>query len=118
MIRINPYEIMLLLGPDVPEERHGEIIDRTKETVTQGGGQWLGVDEWGKRKLAYEIGHATEAWYFVLSFDATPEALDEASRVLAITDEVMRFMPVTRPKGRAEGEADGRTAEQATAGRA
>ena len=57
MIRINPYEIMLLIEPEVAEERHTEIIERTKATVTEGGGTWHGVEPWGKRKLAYEINH-------------------------------------------------------------
>ena len=70
MIRINPYEIMLLIEPEVAEERHTEIIERTKATVTEGGGTWHGVEPWGKRKLAYEINHLTDAFYYVLTFDA------------------------------------------------
>ena len=99
MIRINEYEIMLMIEPDVAEERHQEIIERVKTTITGGGGTWEGVDPWGKRKLAYEIDHHADAWYFVLTFDAPPEALAEVTRVLAITDGVMRHMAVNRPKG-------------------
>jgi len=99
VIRINPYEIMLMIEPEVAEERQREIIDRIKATVTERGGSWGEVDSWGKRKLAYEIDHHADAWYFVLSFDAPPEALAEATRVLAITDGVMRHMAVNRPKG-------------------
>jgi small subunit ribosomal protein S6 len=96
---MNEYEIMLMFEPDVAEERHQEIIERVKTTITKAGGTWQGVDPWGKRKLAYEIDHHADAWYFVLSFDAPPEALAEATRVLAITDGVMRHMAVNRPKG-------------------
>jgi small subunit ribosomal protein S6 len=106
VIRINAYEIMLMIDPDVAEERHQEIIERVKSTVTQAGGSWNGVDPWGKRKLAYEIEHHADAWYFVLSFDAPAEALAEATRVLAITDGVMRHMAVNRPKA-----SSGRAAE-------
>lgn len=96
MIRINPYEIMLLIEPEVAEERHTEIIERTKATVTGAGGTWDGVDPWGKRKLAYEINHHTDAFYYVLTFDAPAAALEEASRVLRITDGVLRFMAIAR----------------------
>jgi small subunit ribosomal protein S6 len=96
VIRINEYEIMLMIDPEVAEERHAEIIDRVQENITKGGGTWNSVDAWGKRKLAYEIDHKTDAWYFVLSFDSDPAALDEATRVLAITDGVMRHMATTR----------------------
>ena len=89
---MNAYEIMLMFEPEVAEERHTEVIERTKTTVTGGGGVWGSVEPWGKRKLAYEIDHMADAWYYVLTFDAEPEALQEATRVLAITDGVMRHM--------------------------
>jgi len=57
VIRINPYEIMLMIEPEVAEERHGEIIDRIKDTVSKGKGTWGQIEPWGKRKLAYEIEH-------------------------------------------------------------
>ena len=94
MIRINAYEIMLMIEPEVAEERHSEIIERTKATVTEGGGVWGSVDAWGKRKLAYEIDHMGDAWYYVLTFESEPAALHEATGVLAITDGVMRHIPV------------------------
>ena len=101
MIRINPYEIMLLIEPEVAEERHTEIIERTKATVTGAGGTWEGVDPWGKRKLAYEINHITDAFYYVLTFEASAAALEEATRVLRITDGVLRFMAVAKPPPKA-----------------
>jgi small subunit ribosomal protein S6 len=99
VIRINPYEIMLMIEPEVAEERHGEIIDRIKQTAEKAKGSWGQPEPWGKRKLAYEIDHQTEAWYYVLTFDAPPDALQEITRVLAITDGVMRFMAVNRIPG-------------------
>ena len=69
---MNAYEIMLMIEPEVAEERHTEIIERTKATITERGGAWGSVEPWGKRKLAYEIDHMTDAWYYVLTFDANP----------------------------------------------
>ena len=85
-----------MIEPETAEERHQEIIARVEEIVTQRDGTWGSVDPWGKRKLAYEIDHKTDAWYYVLTFDCSAEALDEATRVLAITDDVMRYMAVNR----------------------
>jgi small subunit ribosomal protein S6 len=99
VIRINPYEIMLMIEPEVAEERHGEIIDRIKDTVSKGKGTWGQIEPWGKRKLAYEIEHQGEAFYYVLTFEAAAETLQEITRVLAITDGVMRFMAVNRIPG-------------------
>ncbi len=87
-----------MIEPEVAEERHTEIIERTKATITERGGTWGSVEPWGKRKLAYEIDHMSDAWYFVLTFESEPEALQEATRVLAITDGVMRHMAVARPQ--------------------
>jgi small subunit ribosomal protein S6 len=96
---VNDYEILLMLDPDGSEERHNEIIARTRELIEKGGGQWLSHDSWGRRRLAYEIGHKTDGVYHLLQFDAQPATLDEVTRVLKITDGVMRHMATRRPKG-------------------
>jgi small subunit ribosomal protein S6 len=96
---VNDYEILLMLDPDTPEERHNEIISRTRQAIEKGGGEWLSHDAWGRRRLAYEIDHKTDGVYHLLQFDAKPETLDEVTRVLKITDGVMRHMATRRPKG-------------------
>src|SRR5213078_3277918 len=52
---MNEYEIMLMLDPELPEERQTEIIERMRAEIAEGGGTWDGHDVWGRRKLAYEI---------------------------------------------------------------
>jgi small subunit ribosomal protein S6 len=96
---VNDYEILLMLDPEAPEERHDEIIARTRELIERGGGNWLSHDSWGRRRLAYEIDHKTDGVYHLLQFDAPPAALDEVTRVLKITDGVMRHMATRRPRG-------------------
>ncbi len=96
---MNDYEILLMLDPELPEERSGEIVTRARELVEKGGGRWLSHDVWGRRKLAYEIDHKTDGVYHLLQFDAQPATLDEISRVLRITDGVMRHLATRRPKG-------------------
>jgi small subunit ribosomal protein S6 len=96
---VNDYEILLMLDPDVPEERHNEIIERTRRAIEKDGGNWLAHDAWGRRRLAYEIDHKTDGVYHLLQFDAKPETLNEVTRVLKITDGVMRHMATRRPKG-------------------
>jgi small subunit ribosomal protein S6 len=96
---VNDYEILLLLDPELPDERQNEIVTRTRETIEKGGGTWADHLPWGRRRLAYEIGHKTDGAYHLLTFDAAPETLDEVSRVLRITDGVMRHLAVRRVKG-------------------
>ena len=100
---MNDYEILLMIDPEVPEERHGEIVTRTRELVEKDGGTWEDHKPWGRRRLAYEIDHKGEAFYHILNFTSSTETLDEVTRVLRITDDVMRHM-VVRRTGRSHGK--------------
>jgi len=102
---VNDYEILLMLDPELPEERQAEIIGRSRELVERDGGTWLGESAWGRRRLAYEIDHKTDGIYHLLTFDAEPATLDEVSRVLKITDGVMRHMATRRPQKAARATA-------------
>ena len=96
---MNDYEILLMLDPDAPEERHDEILARTRELIEQGGGAWQGHEPWGRRRLAYEIDHKSDGVYHLVTFRSEPAALDEVSRVLKITDGVMRHLATRRIEG-------------------
>lgn len=92
----NQYELLLLLDPDLPQQRQDEIVKRSRELIERGGGAWVRQDVWGRRRLAYPIAKKTDGVYQLLEFDATPETLDELSRILKITDGVLRHLPVHR----------------------
>ena len=92
------YEILLLFDAELAEERQTEIITRTRELVERGGGTFESHDAWGRRRLAYEIDHKAEGTYHLLTFSVEPGTLDEISRVLKITDGVLRHLAVRRPK--------------------
>jgi len=96
---LNDYEIMLLLDPELPEERGDEIIQRIRDSVEGAKGTWDGHEPWGRRRLAYEIGHKGEAVYHLLLFTAPAETLAEITRVLKITDGVMRHGAYRRVSG-------------------
>jgi small subunit ribosomal protein S6 len=96
---LNEYEIMLLLDPDLPEERANEIIQRIRDAVDGAEGSWDGHEPWGRRRLAYEIDHKGEAIYHLLLFSAPTETLAEITRVLKITDGVLRHGAYRRVKG-------------------
>jgi len=85
--------------PELPEERAAEVVARTRELVERGGGTWGNQEVWGRRKLAYEIDHKGEGVYHLLLFSAAPATLAEVSRVLKITDGVIRHLAVKRVKG-------------------
>jgi small subunit ribosomal protein S6 len=93
------YEILLMLDPELADARQEEIVSRTRELIEKGAGIFGAHDVWGRRKLAYEIDHKPEGVYHLLTFDCEPETLDEVSRVLKITDGVMRHMATRRVAG-------------------
>ena len=96
---MNDYEIMLLLDPELADERASEIIQRIRTSVEGASGTWDGHEPWGRRRLEYEIDHKGEAVYHLLLFTAPPETLAEITRVLKITDGVVRHLAVRRVKG-------------------
>jgi small subunit ribosomal protein S6 len=96
---VNDYELMLILDPELAEERQTEIVTRMRELIERGDGKWLTHDAWGRRRLAYEIQKKGEGAYHFVTFDAKPETVDEIARILRITDGVMRHMAVRRVRG-------------------
>ena len=104
------YELMLVLKPDLPDDRTAAVIDRATRTVTTGGGQIVKVAPWGRRRLAYQIGHYREGSYHIVLFESPPEAVAELERGLLITEELLRHLitrverPIKAIRGREEGE--------------
>jgi small subunit ribosomal protein S6 len=104
------YELMLVISPDVADDRSQAVIDRTTRQITGAGGQIIKVAPWGRRRLAYPIDRHREGSYHIILFQAPPEAITELERSLLITEEVLRHLvtrderPVKAP--RPGGEAD------------
>ena len=111
------YELMLVLRPDLPDDRVQGLIDRTTRSITASGGQIIKVSPWGRRRLAYGIGQYREGSYYIVVFDAPPTTVAELERALDITEEVMRHLTtrIERPASArraataiaAEGEGEG-----------
>lgn len=80
------------------DDERTAVVNRAKEIITGDNGAVVKIDEWGKRRLAYEIKDAVEGVYYILYFEAEPKTLDEVTRVLGITDSVLRFMPIRHEK--------------------
>jgi small subunit ribosomal protein S6 len=88
------YELMLVLRPDVPEERIQAVLERTTRQVAEAGGQIVKAAPWGRRRLAYQVDRYREGSYHILHFDAPPEAIVDIERTLLITEDVLRHLVV------------------------
>jgi small subunit ribosomal protein S6 len=105
------YELMLIIRPDVADDRSQAVIDRTTRQIVASGGQIVKVAPWGRRRLAYAIDRHREGSYHIVLFDAPGEAVLELERALLITEEVLRHLVTrverpTRPSRRDGEEED------------
>ena len=90
------YELLYIVDPNASEEVRANVTERIDGAIVGQGGQIDNVDDWGKRKLAYEIDHLSEGIYILVNFQADPTHVQELDRVLRITDAVKRHMIVVR----------------------
>jgi small subunit ribosomal protein S6 len=90
------YELLFFVAPSIDEETRLAVMKRIETAITADNGVVDNVDNWGKRKLAYEVNGLTDGDYTLIDFHANPENIAELDRVLRITDAVERFMIVKR----------------------
>jgi len=89
------YELMLVLRPDVADDRSQALIDRTTRQIVASGGQIVKVAPWGRRRLAYPIDRHRDGSYHIVVFEGPSNVVGELERGLLITEEVLRHL-VTR----------------------
>ena len=90
------YELLFFVAPSIDEETRANVMKRIETTIAESNGTIDNVDNWGKRKLAYEINDLTEGDYTLIDFHADPDDIAELDRVLRINDAVVRHMIVKR----------------------
>lgn len=86
------YELLFFVNPSIDDETRLAVMKRIDNTITAQGGKVDSVDEWGKKKLAYEINGLTDGDYTLINFQLEPQAIEELDRVLRIMDAVERHM--------------------------
>lgn len=108
---MNQYEIAVLYHPDLEIDLE-KATSKVEKIFTDNGGQVTNVDNWGKRKLAYQIKKNDYAVYVFYTVDIPAESVRKIESTLNITDEVVRFL-ITRPDLKAIAKAEAMKAEKA-----
>ena len=90
------YELLFFVAPTISDEDRIAVMKRIETTIAEGEGKVDNVEEWGKRKLAYEINGLTDGDYTLVNFHADPQNVAELDRVLRINAAVVRHMIVKR----------------------
>ncbi|GHU44239.1 30S ribosomal protein S6 [Clostridia bacterium] len=91
---MNKYELALIVNAKIEDEERLATVEKVKGYIERFGGTLTKVDEWGKRRLAYEIQKMREGYYYFIQFDANSEAPSGLEETLRIMDNVIRFLCV------------------------
>ena len=91
---MNKYELAVAVSAKIEDDERAATIDKVKAYVERFGGHITNIDEWGKRRLAYEVQHMKEAFYYFIQFDAEPAAPAEIEDNIRIMENIVRFLCV------------------------
>jgi small subunit ribosomal protein S6 len=108
---MNQYEIAVLYDPGLEIDLE-KATSRVEKIFTDNGGKVVNTDNWGKRKLAYQINRQESAIYVFYTVEMPGESVKKVESILNITDEVMRFL-ITRPDLKAIAKAEAAKADKA-----
>ena len=92
---MNKYELALVVNAKIEEDDRVATVEKVKEYITRFGGTITNVDEWGKKRLAYEIQKMREGFYYFIQFDANADVPAQLEENVRIMDNVLRFLCVS-----------------------
>ena len=95
---MRPYEIAVIFDASLEESVIRDITDRIADLVRSRGGMPGHIERWGRRTFAYELAHRNEGYYVFIEVVAEPAVVDEVSRLLALSDEVLRHRVIRQPE--------------------
>lgn len=91
---MNKYEMTVVVNAKIEDDERTAIIDKCKALVERFGGTITNMDEWGKKRLAYEIQKMKEGFYYFIQFEAGSNAPAEIESRMRIMDNVIRYLIV------------------------
>ena len=93
---MSKYELAVVLSAALEDEARSAALDRVKDYVEKAGGSITNVDDWGKKKLAYEIQKMSEAYYYFIQFEAETDAPGEIESNVRLMESVIRFLCIKK----------------------
>ena len=91
---MNKYELAVVVSAKIEDDARAEVIEKVKDLITRVGGNVTDVDEWGKRRFAYEIQKMKEGFYYFIHFEAESTVPAELEQRIRIMDHVLRYLCV------------------------
>jgi small subunit ribosomal protein S6 len=93
---MNQYELALVVNAKIEDEERAATLEAVKELITRFGGTVSNVDDWGKKRLAYEIQKMNEGFYYFIQFEADSNVPDEIEQRIRIMEKVIRFLCIRK----------------------
>ena len=93
---MNKYELALVVNAKIEDDARAAVVEKAKEYITRAGGTITEVEEWGKKKLAYEIQKMSDGFYYFIQFDASAAAPAQIEQKVRIMDNVLLFLCVKK----------------------
>ena len=91
---MNKYELAVVVSAKIEDDERAEVVNKVKALIERFNGQITNVDEWGKKRLAYDVQKMKEAFYYLIQFDADSKAPGEIESRIRIMDNVIRYLCV------------------------
>lgn len=91
---MNKYELAVVVNAKIEDDERAQVIEKVKALITRFGGNVTDVDEWGKKRLAYEIQKMKEAYYYFIHFESDATTPGEVEQRIRIMDNVLRYLCV------------------------
>ena len=91
---MSKYELAVVLNAKIEDDERAAAIEKVKNYISRFGGQVTNVDEWGKKRLAYEIQKMKEGYFYFIQFDAETSAPLEIENRVRIMENVLRYLCV------------------------
>ncbi len=93
---MNKYELAVVVSAKIEDDERAAVVEKAKALVERFGGQITNVDDWGKKRLAYEVQKMKEDFYYFIQFDAESSVPAEIESRIRIMDNVIRYLCVRR----------------------
>ena len=93
---MNKYELALVVNAKLEDDERAAVVEKAKVYITRYNGVITEVEEWGKKRLAYEIQHMREGFYYFVQFEADSTCPAEVERHMRIMDNVLRYLVVRK----------------------
>ncbi len=92
------YESAILINAALDDEAIKNIIERVKETITTNGGEILEIEDWGRKRLAYQVKKSKIGYYAIFRFNSLPDLVPKLERYYQLDETILRYLSISLSK--------------------